>query len=215
MKTFIAGTLAFLSFALMAHAESTVHLPGVEIRGSEKKYIEAAGKVSLTNGILEFIAVEKGGRDYESLFALDCKPSALKFALLLVGCQTNDVPNDVKSAARMGDRLRIEVEWQAGGKTKQVPLEKLLVNRKTKKSPAELPWVFTGSRFVKDIEGREVFLADAEQAFISLWWNPAVLINVAGEFGDPYRGDEQGFEVSNAIPAKDTPVKLILRKVSE
>jgi hypothetical protein len=216
MRTFIAGTFTFLLSALTVQAESVINLPGLEIRGAEKKRVEATGNVSLTNGILEFIAVEKGGRDYESLFTLDSKPSALKFALLLIGCETNDVPGDVKAAARAGDRLRIEVEWQVGGKPKRVPVEKLLVNRKTKKSPTELAWVFTGSRFVKDIEGRDVFLADAEQAFISLWWNPAVLINVAGEFGNPYHGDDQGFEVNaGAAPPKDTPIRLIFRKVSE
>lgn len=216
MKSFIAGTFAFMLFALTVQAESAVHLPGLEIRGGEKKYVEATGKVSLTSGILEFIAVEQGGRDYESLFTLECKPSALNFALLLIGCETGAVPREVKSGGKVGGRLRLEVEWQADGKSKRVPLEKLLINRKTKKSPAELPWVFTGSKFVKDIEGREVFLADSEQAFISLWWSPAVLINVAGEFGNPYRADDQGFEANtSAIPAKDTPVKLIFRKLGD
>jgi hypothetical protein len=200
----------------LARTGSIIHLPGLEIRGGDKKSIEATGRVSLTTGILEFVAVESGGRDYESLFTLDCKPSALKFALLLIGCETGAVPHEVKSGARVGDRLHLEVEWQSDGKSKRLPVEKLLVDRKKKKSPAELPWVFTGSRFVKDIEGREVFLADSEQAFISLWWNPAVLINVGSEFGNPYHGDDQGFEVNAAeIPPKNTPIKLILRKVSE
>jgi hypothetical protein len=222
MRFFTAGTFCLALFALTTgvccrvQAESAVHLPGLEIRGGEKKYVEATGRVSLTSGILEFIAVEQGGRDYESLFTLDCKPSALKFALLLIGCETGAVPREVKSGEKAGDRLRIEVEWQADGKSKRVPLEKLLVDRKTKKSPAELPWVFTGSRFVKDIEGREVFLADAEQAFISLWWNPAVLINVGGEFGNPYHGDDQGFEANAAaIPPKGTPIKLIFHKLND
>ena len=108
----------------------------------------------------------------------------------------------------------MEVEWPAGGKTERAPLEQWLVDRHTKKPPTDLPWHFTGSYFVKSvIDGKEIFLSDAEQAHIALWWSPAVLINLGGEFGNPYRGEEQGFEANSArLPPKDTAIKLILRK---
>ena len=71
--------------AALVRAGAVVQLPGLTIRGGDKMLVEATGSVSLTNGILEFIAVEPKGRDYESLLTLNCKPSALKFALLLIG----------------------------------------------------------------------------------------------------------------------------------
>lgn len=37
--------------------------------------------------------------------------------------------------------------------------------------------------------------------------------NVGGEYGNPYRGDNQGFEVNKAAtPPKGAPVRLILRR---
>jgi hypothetical protein len=192
--------MRWLLFAFLlsaAQAETVTNLPGLIVRGGENKIVEATGHVANTDGVLEFIAVEKAGRDYESLFTLDCRPSALKFALLLIGCETNDP-------------VRIEVEW-AG---KRIPVEQLLLDRHTKKSPPALPWIFTGSYFTKSVlDGREVFMADEEQAFVALWWQPSALINLRQDFGNPYHSEAQGFEANpKALPPKDTPVKLIFRK---
>ena len=180
-----------------ARAESITNLPGLVIHGGTNKYVEASGQTATTDDILEFIAVETGGRDYESLFTLDCRPSAMKFALLLIGCDTNSP-------------VRIEVEWQG----KRRPVEEFLIDRQTKKSPGALPWIFTGSYFNQDpISGKEVFRADEEQAFIALWPQPAVLVNLTKDFGNPYRGGDQGFEANaKLLPAKGTPVKLIVRR---
>jgi hypothetical protein len=193
---------------------TTVELPGLTVYGGAKKSIVATGKVSLTEGILEFIAVEAKGRDYESLLTLDCRPSALKFALLLLGCEESAEPKAAAPGKQPGAALIIEVEWQVAGKAKRVLVEELLRDRKTKKSPAALPWVFSGSYFgVNPLTNREVFMADEEGAHIAMWWQPAMLVNVANDYGNPYRGDEQGFEVrTESIPPKGTPIKLILRQ---
>lgn len=199
----------------LTKAGSTAQLPGLVIHGGDKPFIEASGKISMTNGILEFLAVDTQGRDYESVLALDCKPSAMKFALLLIGCEPSPTPQADKPGAKPGERLRIEAEWLVDGKPKRVPAEQLIMDRKTKKPPGELSWLFTGSYFVKDVidDKREVFLSDAEQGHIAVWWSPAMIINVAGEHGNPYRGGDQGFEVNESlVPPKGTPVKLILRK---
>ena len=184
-----------------ARAETITNLPGLIVHGGERQYVEATGKVATTEGVLEFIAVEKQGRDYESLFTLDCRPAALKFALLLIGCEPGE---------SNGSPVTIDVEW-AG---KRIPVEQLLLDRHTKKSPPALPWIFTGSYFTKSVlDGREVFMADEEQAFVALWWQPSALINLRQDFGNPYHGDAQGFDANTkALPPKDTPVKLIFRK---
>jgi hypothetical protein len=189
----------------LARAGSVINLPGLRIHGGNDKFIEADGKVALTDGILEFIAVQSEGRAYESLLTLDCKPSELKFALLLIGCEADE---------KQGSQLALEIEWQQDGKPKRVPVEELLIDRHTKKPATKLAWRFTGSTFVKDLlSGREVFQADQEAAFIALWWEPAVLINIVGDHGNPYRADDQGFEVlKTAVPPTGTPVKLILRR---
>ena len=189
--------------ALGSTRGEVAQLPGLRVQ-SEEKIVEATGQISLTTGILEFVAVEAGGRDYESLFTLTCSPSALKFALLLLG---------LPSGETNGAPLRLDVEWDVAGKPHRVPVETLLLDRTTGKSPARLPFIFTGSFFGPDLTGsNQIFHADIEQAHVALWWQPSVLINVRGDRGNPYRGDNQGFEVnSKLVPKTGTPVKLIFR----
>ena len=186
------------------HAGNEVQLTGLRVV-ADQHFVAAAGHIALTNGILEFLAVEAGGRDYESLVTLTCRPSALKFALLLVGLpegETNVAP------------LRLDVEWETRGKTNRLPVEALLLDRRTGQAPVGLPFVFTGSFFGSDLSGsNQIFEADLEQAHIALWWQPAALINVRAATGNPYRSDDQGFEVnSRLVPPVGTPVQLLIRR---
>lgn len=180
-----------------------VRLPGMVIHDVASPYLELAGKVARTNDLLEFVAVEPEGRDYESLLTLDCKPSALQFGLLLIGCETGTV-RQAKGA------LAIDVEY----KDKRVPIEQWLLERKTRKPPTGLRWIFTGSYFgMNPVTEKPVFMSDAEQAHIALWGQPSVVINLADDRGNPYRGDDQGFEVNSAAVAPaGSPIKLIIRK---
>ena len=193
---------------------SQIKLPGMTIHGGDQKFVEVDGTLSLTNGILEFIAVEPGGRDYESLFTANCKPSALQFALFLIGCESGPLPRLAKSGEKTGDRLAIEVEWQRAGQPTRVPIETFLRQRKDGKTARDLQWIFTGSYFAKRLTGDgEIYMADSEQAHIALWWNQAVLINLGGDYGNPYQADDQGFDVNPApLPPEKTPIKLIFRK---
>ena len=198
-------TLAIgLVLALTHVSGEVVQLPGLRVQ-SEEKMVTADGRIALTNGILEFLAVEPGGRDYESLLTLTCRPSALKFALLLVG---------LPEGSTNGAALRLEIEWETGGKTNRRPVEALVLDRRTGQSPAGLPFVFSGSFFGPDLSGsNQIFQADLEQAHIALWWQPAALINLRGAAGNPYRSDDEGFEVnSQFVPPVGTPVKLFFRR---
>ena len=199
-------TLAILLAAVLSNvaAGNDVQLAGLRVVG-DQHFVAAAGHIALTNGILEFLAVETGGRDYESLVTLTCRPSALKFALLLIGLpegETNGAP------------LRLDVEWETRGKTNRLPVESLVRDRRTGRPPAVLPFIFTGSFFGPDLSGsNQLFHADLEQAHIALWWQPAALINIRATTGNPYRGDDQGFEVnSQLVPPAGTPVQLIFRR---
>ena len=196
--------LAILLAAQLATAENARLPGGVQVNGMEGR-ITAAGHVALTNGILEFVAVQAGGRDYESLLALDCRPSVLKSALLLLGWP---------EGATNGAALRLDVEWKAGDKMQRVPVETWLLDRSTGKPPVKLTFFFSGSFFGSDLTGsNQVFHADVEQAHVALWWQPAVLINVHGDRGNPYRNDAQGFEVNSPrVPPAGTPVQLIFRR---
>ena len=128
----------------------------------------------------------------------------MKYALLLLG---------LREGATNGAPLRLDLEWEVAGQPRRVPVEKLLRDRATGQSPSVLPFIFSGSFFGPDLTGsNQVFHADVEQAHVALWWQPAVLINVRGDRGNPYRNEDQGFEVnSKLVPATGTPVKLIFQ----
>jgi hypothetical protein len=199
--------------AALARADGVVRLPGLVIHGGTNQFIEAEGTLCLTNGILEFIAVEPKGREYESLLALRGQPSGLQFALLLIGCTAGPLPPPGQPGEPKGDRLQIDVAWQEGGQARQVPVRQWILDRRTGQPPTDLQWVFTGSTFIKGIDDKEVFLADAEQAFISLWQNRALVINPARDYGNPYQGNDQGFAINReALPPLGTAVRLIIRK---
>jgi hypothetical protein len=76
-----------------------------------------------------------------------------------------------------------------------------------------LEWIFSGSYFTKDFSGNRLFMADAEEAHVGLWWNPALPVNVVGDHGNPYQSEAEGFEVNAAVvPPVGTPVKVIFRQ---
>jgi hypothetical protein len=191
----------------------TVRLPGLTVHAVAEPYVEATGKLALTEGILEFVAVETTGRTYESLVGLECKPSALQFALLLIGCEPSPNPKEHDPKGKMGDRLDIELEWNVNDKVTRMPIDQLMINRSTGKPPTDLAWYFTGSNFIKTMDGKRVFYADMDQSFIALIWMPGVLINLGNDLGNPYEGANSGLEVhTKRVPPVGTPVKMIFRK---
>jgi hypothetical protein len=197
----------------LAEARSVVRLPGLTIHGGQNKYIEMPGQVCLADGILEFLAVEPQSREYESVLTLQCKPSAMHFALLLIGCEPGPPAYRAKPGKRTGDRLHLEVQWTEDGKSRRLPAEQFLLSRRTKQPPKDLQWIFSGSYFVTDFSSNQVFQADAEQAFVSLWWSASIPINVGRDYGIPYREENEGFEVNAAkIPAVGTPITLVIRR---
>jgi hypothetical protein len=202
----------WLATAVLA-AERVVKMPGLSVYTGQDPRLEIPAKVATTNGILEFILVEKESRDYESVFSTTAKPSILQAALFGLGAETGSVQRST-ATVKAGTSLNIEVEWVLNGTTNRLPVEKVLIDRKTKQPPADLPWVFNGSFFtIHPITSNRVFQADAEQAHIALWWQPAIPVNIGGDFGNPYKDEALGFEVNTAlVPPKGTPVTIHIRK---
>ncbi len=199
----LSGTADFCRASEEAGPVAVFH--GLSVYGGEMPRVEAVGRIAPYEGeVLEFLAVETAGRAYESLLTLECKPSALQAALLLLGCKPNE---------KSGTRLSLEVTWETEGRIQRVPVEELLLERRTGRPSSALPWIFTGSRFVT-LPGakEEVFLADAEEAFIGLYSHDGLLIQLGTDFGNPYRSPEAGFGPNAArLPPKETRIRLIFR----
>lgn len=215
-------------------------LPNITI-DMRSREIVLDGRICIEAGILEYLAVSREGKTYESLFELDCQPQHLHAALLLAGYVAGNLapelqgdfapqaaasrPEGAPAIPTPPDRtlsqsgptpsnLTVEVELkQADGSWRRQPLEKLLVNRSTRQPPERLRWAFTGSFFRRDEDtGEEYFIADVEKSLIALWFDPTALVNLAADVGNPYRSEDGGLEVARTDrPAKGTPVRLVLR----
>lgn len=70
-------------------------LPGIVIEeGTQTLRIE--GQVCIEEGILEYLAVARGGKEYESVFALHCRPSHLQAAMLIAGYQAGEIAPELQ-----------------------------------------------------------------------------------------------------------------------
>ncbi|HOW73722.1 MAG TPA: YdjY domain-containing protein [Phycisphaerae bacterium] len=76
-------------------AGQTVRLPAIVVNPSSAE-LQIDGQVCLEQGILEYLAVATGGKEYESLFSLACQPSHLQSAMLIAGYDIGEVDSDVR-----------------------------------------------------------------------------------------------------------------------
>jgi len=181
--------------------------------------IEVEAVFCLEEGILEYLAVAKSGKTYESVLELNCEPSKLHAALLALGCEPGDVPEEAKGdfvgaaygTGRQNSRsyLDIFVEWTEGNETVRVRAEELLRSIAEDKPPGPIHWVFTGSYFAKDREGRDWYSADLGRSIIAVWYDPSAVINLPLVTGNPYRG-ASGFAVNTTILPTAPKAKLII-----
>ncbi len=97
-----------------------VAFPGIKVYVNERK-MEVQGKIAVNKGILDFFAVAKDGKDYESVLVLLCKPSHFQAGLILLGLkkgewlkpQTNvDGPRKWEINTNHGDFVDMQVSWK-------------------------------------------------------------------------------------------------------
>jgi len=85
-----------------------------------------------------------------------------------------------------------------------------LFDRSLNSAPPPALYVFEGSTF-----DRNIYIADIERSVVGLIQDTSVVIGLAQERGNPYRGEALGFEVhTSVIPSKGTPVTLVVRPAS-
>ncbi len=229
----LAGTLAGLTLGCASAPAFREILPGVRLDRTAG-VVSVDGAACLDRGILEYVAVAENGKEYESLFRLQCRPAHLQQALLMAGFQVGEVTQDAlgdyadkpgpetqpphsggqpKSAPPTYLTIDVEVE-QPDGSWKRQPVESFMTDRRTGRPPARLCWVFTGSYFARSgPDDAGVFAADHTLSVIALWYDPSAVLNLTEGVGNPYRGSAAGLEVNpDAIPQRNTCVRLVLRE---
>lgn len=188
-------------------------------RKGKVEKIEIEGLMANPSMPLEFIACAEGGKDYESLVVLKCKPWNIHLALILAGLKEGKGPKSFGDPVKpTGDLVMVFISWEkpaspSGGDNKIVSyrVEDLIVDSQTKKPLEYVGWSFTGSMFVDDIDydsgkptGRKIYLADAYKNIIASWHDPAAVLNIPTQ-GCLYLPNKE------ILPPRGTNIKMIIR----
>lgn len=182
----------------------------------KEKRIEINAIIANPNMPLEFFACTEGGKDYESLVVLKCKPHNIHMALLLFGLKEGKGPTAFGDASKpTGELALIFLEWQVKDKTVTYRGEDLILDERTQKPWPRVGWVFTGSRFEDELDydtgkptGRKLYVADMTKTIIATYHDPAAILDNptrSGGIGNIYYPNKE------LLPESGTPCKVIIR----
>jgi hypothetical protein len=156
-----------------------------------KDELRAPARLVLKEGLLEYFAVLKGGKEHEALFSIVGNTPAearrprdlgVKFsnAIQALGVKRGKPirfsPNGTQPA--QGETIRIFVEWTTHGKTELVRAEDLVWHKDENRPMKPGSFVFVGSTFVAGEEaGTLDFAADLTAEAIATYSAPASIID--------------------------------------
>jgi hypothetical protein len=190
---------------------NVVKIGGVTWHRKERR-LEVDGRVCLEEGPLEYFAVIKGGKEYESVLAFDCRAIDLNLALIGAGYKASGGVRRIGDPnVPKGDPVFLHVEWKDDdGKVKRVRAEGLLWNQVTKKPMRQTAWVFSGSSFRRDPDtGKLYFMAEEERKLVAVYRDPAAMFNSPLDTGQ----DDVFYVVNkNAMPK---PAKYVCARHEE
>ena len=175
----------------------------------EKKTIEIDGKICLDEGALELFACMEGGKEYETVIALQGEAWQLHLSLLLLGLKPGGGPQYQGDPSQpFGDTVIIEVQWEDNGKTIRKRAEDLMWDTKKDKTMDYVEWVFTGSRFLKDENGNDYYAANRDKSVVCVYHDPLTVIDNPLSTG----GDQTTYIVNKKlVPPKGTPIVMIIK----
>lgn len=167
------------------------------------------GYVSLREGFLEMLACLAGTKEHESILGVRTKAQTVHAALLAVGAETgHPVQFRPKFAPPTGTEIEIEVQWlDDKGQWQKARAQDWIRDSKTKK-PMTQPWVFAGSGFWKDEQGKDFYMAESGD-FICVSNFTTAMLDIPIESSQSNEG--LLFEAnSEKIPPLGTPVRIVL-----
>lgn len=165
--------------------------------------VTCPGEIGMDRGAVEYLAVTPLGKTYESLLRISVRPIHLQVALLLLGLEPRNV------LTRQGDKtmpegapVELTVRWRdPAGHDREVRAEDLLARGADNRAMARHPWLFTGSRILK-----EGFEAELSGSLIAVWHDPAAVLD------NPLSGSDNAWIVNPATaPHRGTPIELVIR----
>ena len=147
---------------------------GTAIVDTKSRTVTCPGEINLAEGSIEYLAVSPGGKTHESLLQLRIRPLHLQVALLMLDLEPKNVlKRQGDPATPQGDPIEIRIRWKdSSGQTQERPVEEMISDASTGKQMPKHPWVFTGSRILK-----EGFEADLSKSLIAVYHDPAAIID--------------------------------------
>lgn len=181
----------------------------------QRKLVAVDGVVCLREGLLELFACPKGGKDHESIVALNCTPEEVHAALIAVGAKPgapasyDNSVEPVKYTPATGDIIEILVQWTTpDGKSHQTRAQNWIKQRVNGK-PMDYDWVFAGSRFTRDAEGKLRYMASLTGDFICVSNFTTATLDLPVKSGDS--NDSLLFDAfTEKIPERGTKIRLLL-----
>ncbi|MCS6775929.1 MAG: YdjY domain-containing protein [Chloroherpetonaceae bacterium] len=174
---------------------------------TQERTVTCPGAINMDNGPVEYLAVGPKGKLHESLLRLDIRPIHLQVALLLLGLEPRNVlrfQGDPRTP--QGPPVELFIRWRdAAGKTQEYRAEDLLMEMPGQRPTSHGPWVFTGSRILK-----EGFEADLSHSLIAVWHDPAAILD-----NPRPAGASNAYVVhSRRTPRRGTKIELVIRALS-
>ncbi len=175
----------------------------------KRKAVVIDGQVCLREGNLEMFACPKGTKEHESIVALNCQPEEAHAGLLAAGAKPGKpVRFDPEYQPASGDIIDLYVLWrdEKGGKH-QAKAQDWVKNVKTEKA-LEFDWVFAGSAFWKDEDGKQHYQANGGD-FICVSNFPSAMLDLPIESSQA-NGELMFHALTENIPPKGTKIRLVM-----
>ncbi len=205
--------------ALYEAARKGAETVGVTLGNDE---VRIPAKLVMREGLLEYFAVLKGGKEHEALVGLvgntpadERRPpefaAKLNNAIQALGF-TRGRP--IRLTARgtspaEGEPIYLFVEWEADGETHLARAEDLIWNRVENRPMQRGRWVYVGSSFVEDEPGSVVFAADLTAEFAATYSSMTTIVdNITAGAAD----DTVFIAATPRIP-EITDITLVVRRI--
>ncbi len=205
--------------ALFDAAQRAAATVGIELTADE---VRVPARIVLREGLLEYFAVLKGGKEHEALLSLvgnlgqqERRPrefgAKLNNAIQALGLPRGSPIRFSPSGTRpaRGEPIYLFVEWEAEGETVSVRAEDLVWDRRQNAPMPRDTWVFVGSSWVEgDTEGELLFAADLTAEAVATYSAVNAIIDTTA----PGAQDDTVFLVASPrVPDDVVDVTLVIR----
>lgn len=179
-------------------------------KGDLQRRVLVQATVCRREGQLEGF-LTKRGKEHEYILVTEADARAIHLALLATGAKPGSPVKYTEDSVipPKGTRIKVSVQFQRRGKVTVVPASQWIKNGKNGKD-LHLPWVFAGSRFWTDPEGKDPPVYTANGGDVICTCNmPDAMLDLPIDAPTALE-DRVWYANKRRIPPEDTKVLVIL-----